>query len=197
MQKGSESTQASEPTRRVFFALWPDDKLRTALTHATHKAVRACGGRPVPAHNLHTTLLFLGSIGESRIPDLVALAARTASEAVAGRGSTAELVFDHIECWEKSGVLVATTSASSGGGHALADALANRLQQEAIRIGFAPDLKPFRPHVTLARKVKRVRRQLRMHEVRWPVAGFALVESVTLAEGPLYGVLGSWNLTTP
>jgi hypothetical protein len=38
---------------------------------------------------------------------------------------------------------------------------------------------------------------LRMHEVRWPVAGFALVESVTLAEGPLYGVLGSWNLTTP
>src|SRR5581483_1928235 len=96
----------SEATRRIFFALWPDERVRAALAHATHKAVRSCGGRPVPVHNLHATLLFLGSVPESRIPDVVAVAANARSAmddavAVGGwtQGASLDFTFDRIEFW--------------------------------------------------------------------------------------------------
>jgi 2'-5' RNA ligase len=188
-QQTSESRPAREPTRRVFFALWPDEALRAALDHATHKAVRACGGRPVPVHNLHATLLFLGSIAESRLPDLGLIAEAVATDMRREPGTTAELVFNRIECWEKAAVLVATTSESSSEGHTLAGSLAEALRRETARIGIDADLKPFRAHITLARKVRRPGRSLSMHPVNWNLTGFALVESRTEPEGAVYRVL--------
>jgi len=187
----------SEPTRRVFFALWPNDEVRAALAHATHKAVRASGGRPVPMHNLHATLLFLGSVVESRLPDLIAVGSRvaSASEIIAARGeSTPELIFERVEFWIKAHVLVATTPAPTGPAHALALALAAMLQRETSCLGLTPDLKPFRAHVTLARKVVRVSRALDMRAVCWGLDGFALVESRTDPEGAQYSVLESFVL---
>jgi RNA 2',3'-cyclic 3'-phosphodiesterase len=186
-----------EPTRRLFFALWPDETLRAAFAHATHKAVRASGGRPLPAHNLHATLLFLGSVTESRISALGAIAAHaaaTVARIAPDDSSPPRILFDRIEFWEKPRVLVATASATSGAGHAIADALAGILQQETSRAGFAPDLKPFRAHVTVARKVARLTHSLDMCAVQWPVTGFALVQSVTAAQGPLYSVINLWAL---
>ena len=104
------------------------------------------------------------------------------------------LVFDRIEFWNKPHVLVATTSVSSDAGHLLATAVVGILQRETSRAGFTPDFKPFRAHVTVARKVARLSHALRMQEVQWPITDLALVESVTLAEGPLYSVLDSWAL---
>ena len=143
----------------------------------------------MPVHNLHATLLFLGSIAESRIVDVGAIAASAASSVGAGCGSAAELFFDRVECWEKAAVLVATTSATSSGGHTLARTLAEVLQRETLRIGLTPDPKPFRPHITLARKVGRPGRALSMHPVSWNLTEFALVESRTEPEGAVYGVL--------
>ncbi|MGH8210965.1 MAG: 2'-5' RNA ligase family protein [Steroidobacteraceae bacterium] len=221
---------AREPSRRVFFALWPDDELRAAFARATHEAVRVAGGRSVPAHNLHATLLFLGPVAERRIPELQAIAARlagtsrAAAEAAASRtaASTAaalstagadagkrrspELVFDRIEHWEKPRVLCATVSApatptsrptaGASSGLAIAQALAEALRTEMTGAGFPTDLNLFRAHVTVARKVARPTDSLRMREVRWPVTGFALVESLTRAQGPLYSVINSWALDT-
>ncbi len=186
-----------EPTRRLFFALWPDERSRAALAHATRKAVRHSGGRPVAEHNLHATLLFLGSVGESRVSEVAAIGARAAAETLVARADSRlppAFVFDHIELWQKAHVLVATTSASSGDGHLVANALVGILQRETGRAGFAPDLKPFRAHVTLARKVAFLKTALRMEPVEWRVAGFALVESRTDPEGPVYTVLQSYPL---
>jgi 2'-5' RNA ligase len=190
----SELTRVSETTRRVFFALWPDETLRVALAHATHKAVHACGGRPVPVHNLHATLLFLGSIAESRIPDLVAIAALAASSGRINHEAASELVFDRIECWPKSSLLVSTTSESTGAGHVVARGLVDTLQRETTRIGFTPDPKPFRAHITLARKVGRPARSLSMRPVTWNLTELALVESRTEPEGAVYSVLQSFPL---
>ena len=186
----------SPPTRRVFFALWPDEDVRAAFAHGTHKAVRASGGRPVPVSNLHATLLFLGSVVEARLPDLVAVGARAvaAVEVTAAMdASLAELIFDRIEFWAKAHVLVAATSASVSPAHALTLALSRVLQQETTALGFAPDLKPFRPHITLARKVVRVSRAVEMRPVRWSLDGFALVESRTEPEGSQYTVLENFS----
>lgn len=176
--------------------------MRTTFAHAAHKAVRASGGRPVPAHNLHTTLLFLGPVADSGISEVVALGTCAAAELVAAHpvgdpaASVADFVFDRIEFWKKPHVLVATTSTSSGAGHLLANNLASILQRETIRSGFTPDLKPFRAHVTIARKVSRSVRALSMHPVTWSLKEFALVVSRTEPDGPVYTVLQSFPLVT-
>jgi 2'-5' RNA ligase len=190
---------SDQPTRRLFFALWPDDVTRATLAHATRKAVRSCGGRPVAAHNLHATLLFLGSVAQSRVSEVMAIAARaTAGRTVpdAAGSSSPGFVFDRIEFWKKPRVLVATPSVAGGAGDALAGALAEVLARETLSAGFAPDAKPFRPHVTLARKVAFLKTELSMEPVPWSFADFALVESQTDPDGPVYTVLESYPLTS-
>jgi 2'-5' RNA ligase len=68
--------------------------------------------------------------------------------------------------------------------------LAGRLQDQLAATGFASDLKPFRPHVTVVRKVSRPVRIGEMH----PVAELALIESRTHPEGALYSVVESYAL---
>src|SRR5579859_5367426 len=177
------------PTRRLFLGFWPDEIQRAEISHATRKAARSCGGRPVPAANLHATVLFVGSVLESSIPVLAAIAARAAAQA-----QPLELVFDQVEFWEKPHVLVATTSAASAAGHAVAEALNRTLERETSRAGMHSDVKPFHAHVTLARKVGRVTHELAMQPVAWRLLELALIESRTEPDGPVYSVLESFPL---
>ena len=191
-----EEAARREATRRLFFALWPDDEMREAMAQATRKAARASGGRPVPMANLHVTLAFLGSVPERRRPELaevVRRVAQTPSSALASASSlrgTLELVFDHLEHWRAAHVLCASPAEPP----APVAALARDLQDRLIASGFAPDLKPFRPHVTVVRKVLRPGPLGKMHPVVWRFGELALVESRTLPEGALYSVVESYSL---
>jgi 2'-5' RNA ligase len=81
-------------------------------------------------------------------------------------------------------------------GEAAADAgaLAARLKDATLAAGFSPDLKLFHAHVTVARKVRRAPMPQPMRAVRWELASFALVDSRTLTEGPVYSVVASYPL---
>jgi 2'-5' RNA ligase len=184
-----------EPTRRLFFALWPDAAMREAMAQATREAARASGGRLVPAANLHVTLAFLGSVPERRLTELAEIARGAAS------GGSLELAFDHLEYWRAAQLLCALPTEAP----APVAALARRLQDALAASGFAPDLKsswsvevnitrPFRPHVTLARKVQRPSRVTEMEPVTWIFADFVLVDSKTLPEGSVYTVLERFPL---
>jgi 2'-5' RNA ligase len=193
-----EVDQPREPARRVFFALWPGAALRTTLARATHKAVSACGGRAVPAQSLHVTLAFLGSVAERRIGALEVIGDRIAAFCV-GAGANAappELIFDRIEHWQKPQIICATVGAKYADAATVVESLADALKKETLAAGFAPDLKPFRAHVTVARKVARTTPMLDMHSVLWNCTGFALVESRTAAGGAIYSVINSWTLDT-
>jgi 2'-5' RNA ligase len=177
-------------TARLFFALWPDDLARADLARAVYEAARSCGGRPVPEHNLHATLVFLGSVAASRLTELRTIGTQVASS---NAGAPLRLDFDRVEHWQKPGVLVA--SATTSAGVAAASALARALLEATHRVGFDPDSKPFRPHVTIARKVGKQIRVPEMPAVSLAFDSFALVESRTGPEGPVYTVMEAFPLS--
>jgi 2'-5' RNA ligase len=183
------------PTRRLFFALWPEGEQRAALLHATSKIVRHCGGRRVPETNLHLTLAFLGSVPESRLGELSAIA-RRAAEALPSDAAPLAVSLAALDHWAKAQALVVLAREDeprSATGSGVAQ-LARILTTQTAAAGFSPDLKPFRAHVTVARKVPRAPRAIEMHKVLWSFDAFALVESRTLPEGPVYSVVESFVL---
>jgi len=52
-------------TRRLFFALWPDDDTRQLIRNNLKKVIQHGGGKRVPEENLHLTLSYLGSVDEA------------------------------------------------------------------------------------------------------------------------------------
>jgi RNA 2',3'-cyclic 3'-phosphodiesterase len=182
-----------EATRRLFFALWPDEPQRAALMRAARKALRACGGRPVPAANLHLTLCFLGSVPAVRVAELEGVARRVAT-GWSPPAPPVSLDFERLEHWVRPQLLCALAAAAAPPATFAAQSLARALGDAVAAAGFAPDLKPFRAHVTLARKVVKAGFDERIRPVHWEFDAFALVESRTLAAGPLYSVVESYAL---
>jgi 2'-5' RNA ligase len=177
-------TQAAPATRRLFFALWPDAGTRNEMAHACRKAVRGSGGRPVAAANLHVTLAFLGSVAETRLSDLQAVVPGLA-------GGPPGLLFDQVEFWPRPRVLVAACTRPPPA----IEVLVRQLWSRLAPLGYPPDLRPYRPHVTLARKVSKPPAALAMRPVRWPVTDLSLVESITDPAGARYVVLDHWPLS--
>jgi len=177
-----------DETQRLFFALWPEEAARSALLNASAGAVGLCGGRPLPAHNLHVTLAFLGAVERARLAELAHLA-RTCAAAF-GQPSPLALRFTHLAHWRPQQILCALTEAVP----TVAQRLAAALKDGAAAGGFSPDLKPFQAHVTLARKVARVARVPAMQPVLWSFDAFALVDSRTEAAGPIYSVIEFYPL---
>lgn len=181
-----------EPSRRLFFAIWPNHSEQTAFAHAARKAVKASGGTPVPVSNIHLTLIFLGSVPERKLADLSAIARRVAA-LFPQDALPLQLEFERLEHWKKAQVLCAVPAEATGSAAATAR-LAESLRREMVAAGFTPDLKPFRAHVTLARKVQRGSLELDMHALLWRYSGFALIDSRTEPSGVLYSVVDSWSL---
>lgn len=199
---------ARRGTARLFFALWPDEVMQAALANATAAIVAAAiasrgsadaarvgpsGARAVPAGNLHLTLAFLGAVPDSRLEALSSVAAQLAAAFTFSGGLCRELItvnLDHVEHWRRAQILCATSSQPSPSAAALAEALKRVLVAE----GFTPDLKPFHAHATLARKVRRVTRDLQIASVCWTFRDFRLIESHTDPAGSIYSTREIWAL---
>jgi len=173
----------------LFFALWPDEESRTALAAASGKGVHRCGGRPVPAANLHVTLAFLGNVPQAQLPQLERLAGEQAA-ALPLESVPLSLTFARLAHWPRQQILCAIATEEGGAVHALAAAL----RDAATAGGFHPDLKPFRAHVTVARKVAHFAHAPALRAVVWRFAAFALLESRTGMHGPVYSVVESYSL---
>jgi RNA 2',3'-cyclic 3'-phosphodiesterase len=177
-------------TRRIFFALWPGEQQQAAIAHASSAVLNAAEGRLVPVQNFHLTLAFLGSVAVDALPR-VHKVADDVSNAVRADGTPIELTLDHIDYWRKAEILCAAATTISKP----AIELAERLKRELIEAEFTPDLKAFRAHVTLARKVRRApKMDLHLLPVVLSFRDFSLVESHTKSEGSIYSVVDSWPL---
>lgn len=170
---------SASATQRLFFALWPTDSMQAALADATRSAVAACRGNPVPSRNYHFTLAFLGDVPVTRIADLSASALRVAAIAPIA------IILDQLNYWRRSEILCATSTTEAPA----AIALAETLKRSLVEAGFAPDLdKPFRPHVTLARKARTKVAKTAIRPLTWTFSDFVLVASQLTPQGSAYTV---------
>lgn len=156
----------NRPARR-FFALWPGQETRHQLARAARSCLAAGAGRPVAPADFHLTLLFLGTPDATRQAALVAAARGLAVPAF-------ELVLDRCGCFEAAGVLWLGCSVVPV---ELAE-LAAMLAAQARALGLQPDPRPFRPHVSIARRLAMPSPpRVVVAPVRWQVGGFALLAS--------------------
>lgn len=171
------------PRQRLFFALWPDRGLQA------HLAALVAGGPPafgrrIPAENLHLTLAFLGHLDA---------AARACVESAADdvEAGAFELEFTRLGCWPRPRVIWAGTDATSA---ALGE-LVEALRRVMAGCGLEPEARPYRAHITLARKTRtRADFHQDIEPVGWRVDAFHLVQSTTLASGARYQRLRTWPL---
>lgn len=172
-----------DPARRLFFALWPDDAARSRLAAAVRDLVPQGAGRAQRPDQWHVTVQFLGDIDQSRVAAVLEAGAAASSGA-----SVCELEFDRVEHWRRPGVLclVATSIPEP-----LAR-LVHELRSELQRRGFTAEARPFRAHVTLARRIVEPPTRAEVLSLPWPVRALSLVQTVTDREGSRYVAIESW-----
>jgi len=175
-----EPADAAQRRHRVFFALWPDDATRSAISRATRAAVQTSGGRPIAKDRLHLTVVFLGELTDAGL----AVARAVPPIAVA----PFELTLDAIGVWPESRILWA---APQGPPEALGE-LEAALSERLVERGFQADDRIYRPHVTLARRARPI--EAAIEPVRWRVEDLALVESFPDGRNVHYEVLERWPL---
>jgi 2'-5' RNA ligase len=182
--KSAPANAAQDPaTVRAFFALTPDAGVRASLAALGRDIARKSRGRAVSPENAHLTLAFLGDVERSRLPAL-----KDVGDRLPHTGFSVE--FDSLGAWKASGVAWIAPAQ-------LPPALLtlhSRLADSLAAAGFEFETRPFRPHVTLARRCLQPLPRARCAAIRWNIEQLVLVGSELLPEGPVYRDLATWTL---
>ena len=165
---------ARSNTKRLFFALWPDEQFRDQL-HRIQTTLDLSAGRLVHKADLHITLQYLGQVDEDQLECVKDAASRV--EAAGFR-----LEIDSIHHWRRPRVLWA----------GLADLpnelsrLVRQLGEELAGCGFPPEERSYHPHITLARKVRKAGSLRLENTISWIAGEFVLVVSHSDGRVPRY-----------
>ena len=128
---------------RLFYALWPDEATRKALSLWQANI----SGRRVPSKNLHITLAFLGEQPASIVPELSRILESVSSHAIRLKLDKTGYFSHHRICW---------TGMEQIPEHLiqLHDELVSALLEKAVSFD---RYSRFTPHITLARHSGRAR----------------------------------------
>jgi 2'-5' RNA ligase len=170
-------------SERLFFALWPDERLREALEAQVPTLLAGIRGKAQRPDQWHVTLEFLGDVPLER-----QAAVREAATHVVAAGFT--VVFDELDYWRRPQVYCLSASDCPP----MLTRLVTDLRAALRGQGLVPESRDYRPHVTLARKVRRAPVTPLAEPIAWPAERYALVRSVSDAAGSRYEPLRWWNL---
>ena len=165
---------------RLFFALWPDNKTQLSLYHVARQFKNE-KIRLLKESNLHITLEFLGEVSECDKQQLIEKSNHIRVEPF-------EIELTNVGWWKKPGVLWI------GPEHipqALTD-LVESIKQIVEQQGLETDKRSYKPHVTIARKVKQIQLPEQSIDIRWQVNSFALIESKSTEMGVAYQLIQQW-----
>ena len=169
---------------RLFFALWPDAKVRLQIAENLKRfTIDSEKSRTIANSNLHMTLHFIGnvSIAEMKCLD---------TQARLVTGEPFECMLDCSGFFKKPGVLWFGCQTIP---KALHD-LHSDLGKQIARCDYTPETRPYAPHVTMVRKIIEVPRPIQLESVLWQVNRFVLVESIPVSSGVRYEVVESYPL---
>jgi RNA 2',3'-cyclic 3'-phosphodiesterase len=157
-------------TARAFIALWPDDAVRADLAAWRDGWRWPRSATPVHTEKLHMTLHFIGDVERERLPEL--------SEALRVPFDRFALAFGRAVLWPH-GVAVLEPDAVPDALTYLHAELAAVLKRLALPV----DARPFRPHVTLARRSAGASPSLDGPTIAWAIDRYLLMESTLGVDG--------------
>ena len=168
---------------RIFFALWPDAEIRDGLERRVRSLMLTPPARRVPDYNLHLTLHFIGNV----LFDELACLQQQARQVEANRF---ELSVDGHGFFRQARVAWLGLERVPAALKQLHAELGERLQ----RCGYRAEVRPYHPHITVARKMNRAGNQPAFEPLRWKVDNFVLIESRATDTGVRYEVIETYPL---
>lgn len=127
---------------RLFTAILLNENVINKISNRQSKLLRLCTGKPVPPQNMHITLNFIGET--SRTDDIISAMKKTDYPKfeynIQGLGRFSQ----------NSGDILWTGIADKS----RIEKLHRQLTKGLLSLGFNFEFRPFKPHITLARKVK-------------------------------------------
>ena len=179
-------------THRLFFALWPKDKVRHSIVKTFAQLPQKGKARIMQPRNLHVTLHFIGSVTEDD-KDCMHKAAQTI------HCDSFECNLDRFGSFRRARILWMGCQAVPGEIIQLHNKLAVALE----RCGYQSENRVFSPHLTLMRKYmsppgnqtdSQIVDQIDL-SIPWSVNEFVLVESHTDKRGVIYQVIEKYPLS--
>jgi len=177
-------TGNSQESQRLFIALWPDGDLRQKIVNLNGLENITDFGRRVSIDNIHITLFFLGQVDR---------ALRACIEQAAGdtRGKSFTLLLNRLGYWSRPQILWLAPLHIP---HELIS-LSEDMKARLIKCGVTLDKRPYKPHLTLARKVKSPPPKIKIEPLLWNVRQYSLMESLPSPGGGVnYQELAYWQL---
>ncbi|MDT8310147.1 MAG: RNA 2',3'-cyclic phosphodiesterase [Methylophaga sp.] len=168
--------------QRLFFALRPD-AAATADIIAVQQQLPADKLRIYSAENLHQTLAFLGQFADCQLMELI-----SACQSI--DLPPFSMQFEQLNYWPQPKVLCLLAQD-------IPDelmALVAVLKEIAGQFNVTLDQRPYRPHITLARKASETI-TLDFAPISFTADEFVLMQSQSTDNGPIYKPLYCWPLT--
>ena len=161
--------------KRLFFALWPDERQRETLRNTISPLARQVEGSAVYRGNWHVTLVFVGDFPAERVGELLEAARTIQTEPF-------RLRFDRMCFWQRPKIACLQSMSVPPPLATLVGDL-NRVL-EAFDV--APESGTYRPHITAVRRARTFEPLMlaRPLEMNW--SGFELIESISGREGVQY-----------
>ena len=167
---------------RLFFALWPDERVREQIA-ACLCSFTAESGRIVPDYNWHMTLHFIGNTTFHEKSCLHRQARKLRAEPF-------DLFIDQTGFFRKPNVF---WLGCDNPPKALFD-LQKDLGKQISHCEYNPENRAYSPHITVARKVTAKPALGLNAKIPWHVDKFVLIESVSEPGGVRYRVLEEYLL---
>jgi RNA 2',3'-cyclic 3'-phosphodiesterase len=155
--------------KRLFLALWPDDRQRNKLRDTFRPLLSSIEGKMIDRRNWHVTLVFIGEFPDSSVPELLLKIAHVEVQPF-------RLRFDRLSFFARPKIacLQAMTVPDE------LRLLKSDLETVLLPFNVAPENLEYRPHITAVRAARpfQLVRLARPLELHW--SGFELVESISM-----------------